>query len=346
MTDHGSTSARSPDDEWGAEFALSEERLADLRPIQDLLSQVRAYVRQHLPPYWPQLAAAVHGIVDQPLGPLATLPLASCAAAGGDPAQAVPATAAWVAFNVAMRILDDVEDQDRSKALWTEIGMPRAVNFGVAAYMLGHELLAQALWSTDRYRAISRAFLRASLKIAAGQDFDLRDRPDTLDDYWKAIEAKNAYPVACMAGALCATEDARTLATCERFGYHVGLALQILDDLEGVWHPLGRGDLASGKITLPVLYGLNVAHDRREELKKLVVGGHLARNATRAREILDGIGARDFLIWSALQERTRALEALADCPGRAGVTALTAFATVIFGRLEAPSTESSVSPSG
>jgi geranylgeranyl diphosphate synthase type I len=336
MTDRGPGSGfvRPPLDEWGAGFALSQERLADLRPIQDLLPRVRSYVRAHLPPDWPQLAAALRGIVELPLGPLATLPLASCAAAGGDPVQAVPVSAAWVAFNVAMRVLDDVEDQDRPAALWTEVGGPRAVNYGVAAYILGHELLARAPWEANRYREISRAFLRASLQIAAGQDLDLRVLPETLDDYWKAIEARNAYPVACLAGALCATEDAATLAACQRFGHHAGLALQILDDLEGVWHPLGQGDLAMGKVTLPVFYGMDVPHDRREELRELVRDEQRARHAPRVREILDGIGTRDFLIWAALQERMRAVAALEPCPGQAGVTALSAFITVVFGGLD------------
>ncbi|HEY7029686.1 MAG TPA: polyprenyl synthetase family protein [Thermomicrobiales bacterium] len=336
MTERGPGSgfARPPVHEWGARFALPEERLVDLRPIQDLLPRVRSYVREHLPPDWPQLATALHGIVEAPLGPLATLPLAGCAAAGGDPVQAVPASAAWVAFNVAMRVLDDVEDQDRPTALWTEIGVPRAVNYGVAAYMLGHELLARAPWPATRYREIGRAFLHASLQIAAGQDRDLRAPPGTLDEYWQAIEARNAYSVACLAGALCATEDATILAACRRFGHHAGLALQILDDLEGIWHPLGQGDLAMGKVTLPVVYGLSIEHPRRDELAAVVNRGRLAAEAPRVREILDGIAARDFLIWAALQERARALSALASCPGQTGVTALTAFITVVFGGLD------------
>ena len=65
----------------------------------------------------------------------------------------------------------------------------------------------------------------------------------------------------------------------------------------------------------------------------IVDGGRLCAEADRVRAILDAVGARDYLVWVALQERERALRALAPCSGEAGVAALTAYTTAIFARM-------------
>ena len=124
------------------------------------------------------------------------------------------------------------------------------------------------------------------------------------------------------------------LDACRTFGYHSGLALQLFDDFEGLWGESGLGDLAMGKITLPVIYGLNVAHNRRDELQKLIDDRSMAAESERIREILDLIHTREFMIWAALQEREKALAALESCPGQQGVTALTAYITTIFTNIE------------
>lgn len=124
------------------------------------------------------------------------------------------------------------------------------------------------------------------------------------------------------------------LDACRTFGYHLGLALQLFDDFEGIWGESALGDLVIGKITLPVIYGLNVAHKRRDELQKLINDGSLTTESKRICEILDEIHTRDFMIWAALQERDKAVMALESCPGQQGVTALTAYVTTIFAHFE------------
>lgn len=318
------------------DLTLSQDKLASMERFQALLPEVRQYINEHRPRHWPEMCTILGQIADRPLGPLPILPLASCAAVGGDGREAIPVAAAWEVLNLAVRILDDLQDKDRPGALWTTVGAARAFNYSAALYALCNDLLAAAAWPAEKYRAISRTFAHEALNLAAGQDRDLRGETLTVDDCWRTMEDKNAsaFALACMAGALCGTDDPILLDACRAFGHHLGLALQLFDDLEGLWEPSGTSDLAVGKITLPVIYGLSVAHQHRDELRQLISGGDLVASVDRVKEILDGIGTRDFLVWAALQERHRAVEALAPCPGQTGVTALVGYVTAIFARVE------------
>lgn len=315
---------------------LTEDNLVQMHIFQKVLPDVRDYIRRHLPPDWPDLRAVLSCVVDYSLGPRPLLPLAGCAAVGGDAHDAVPVAAAWTVIFLSGGILDDLQDKDRDDALWANVGDARAFNFSAALLALSGMLLAEAPWSAGRYWMINRTFHQETMRLMAGQDRDLCGETRTLDDYWRTIGSKtaNAFAWACQAGALCGTEDLILIEACRKYGYHLGLALQIFDDFQGLWEPVGLGDLACGKITLPVIFGLSVAHERREELNSLVNSGQMAVAANRVREILDSIHTRDFMVWAALQERERALTALALCPGNAGVTALSAYVTVMFARIE------------
>jgi geranylgeranyl diphosphate synthase, type I len=314
----------------------AEGTLAHLEEIRVLLPDVRRYIRLHEPGYWPEMVSVLGVVADEPLGPLATLPLASCAAVGGDPEAAVPAAAAWEVLNLGVRILDDLQDRDTPDGLWARVGVPRAFNFSAALYAFCNELLVRAAWPDERYRAVSRTFTLEVMRLAAGQDRDLRGETHTVDDYWATITDKNAsaFALACAAGSLCGTSVPTLVDACRTFGHHLGLALQLFDDFEGLWEPPGRSDLEMGKTTLPVLYGLSVEHDRRDELRRLVYEGEAAAHADRVRAILEGIHAREFMIWTALMEREQAIAALAPCPGKVGVSALVAYVTAIFAHVE------------
>jgi geranylgeranyl diphosphate synthase, type I len=304
--------------------------------LRELLPDVRRFIDEGRPVGWGELDDILRPLVDGPLGPLAVLPLASCAAVGGDPTAAVPVAAAWEVLNLAIRILDDAQDQDRPAALWSTAGVPRAVNFAVALDTFANHLLARAPWSAERYRRINRVFIDEALRLTAGQDRDLRSAATSIEEYWRTMEDKNApaFALACAAGALAGTDAPDLVECCRRFGRHLGVALQLFDDFEGLWASPGAGDLGIGKVTLPVLYGLTVDHAGREELQKLADQGRLAEQANRVRVILDRAGAREFVVWAALQERDRAVAAVAGLPGSCGVAVLGDYVTALFARVE------------
>lgn len=75
---------------------------------------------------WPVARDVVDTALAGPPPPLAALPLATCVAAGGRAEAAIPAAAAWIALNLALRIYDDAMDEDRPDALWATLGRARA----------------------------------------------------------------------------------------------------------------------------------------------------------------------------------------------------------------------------
>lgn len=118
------------------------------------------------------------------------------------------------------------------------------------------------------------------------------------------------------------------------FGHHLGLAIQIFNDMESIWQPKGISDLEQGKITLPLMYGLTFDHADRHELLSLVATHNIAANSQKIKEILDKIDTKSFLIWAALKEREQALEAIKICPNTEGREVLESYITGMFGDID------------
>jgi geranylgeranyl diphosphate synthase type I len=262
------------------------------------------------------------------LPPHALLPVASAQAVGGDPRRALSVAVACCYLIVAMRWFDDAGDRDRDDSLCNDVGPGRAVNMAATALTVAWRVLSN---DAELPPAALQLFGKSTIVLAQGQDSDLKGGvARTLDDYWTLMRRKTgtALALACEMGALAANPRERLAArTCGRFGEHMGVLLQILDDLDGTFHPDGLGDLRMGKATLPVLYGLAIDHPARAELADIVRTGRLAVCAQRVRDILDGIDTREFLVWCAFEERRQALSHLerhkqgslepsfADCDG-------------------------------
>jgi geranylgeranyl diphosphate synthase, type I len=306
-------------------------------PLTALYPEIRACLATQAEACgWPDFAEQIARHLTRARLPIhLLLPPASAAAVGGEARRAVPAAAACGFLIVAMRWFDDLADRDRTDSLWQEVGAGRATNLAAAALTVAWRTLAEG---TAAPAAALRAFGELTVELARGQDADLAGGARTLDEYWRMMRSKTgaALALACRVGALAARPDAPEAAdACGRFGAHLGTAMQILDDLDGTFHPDGRGDLAAGKVTLPVLYGLAADHPGRGELADLVAGGRLAAEAGRARALLDATDTRELLAWAALEEHRQGLACLAELPepasdeARAGRDALEAFADAL-----------------
>src|SRR3984957_3947701 len=102
-------------------------------------------------------------------------------------------------------------------------------------------------------------------------------------------------------GAIYAGANASELTALTRFGEHVGLAFQIVDDVldvEQSSEQLGKTagkDVAQKKITFPAVYGIERSREMAEQER---VAAHLALNgfddrAQRLRDLADVIVRRD-----------------------------------------------------
>ena len=202
------------------------------------------------------------------------LVLLSCAAAGGNWKQALPAASAVELVHNFSLIHDDIEDNSPLRrgrpTVWKLWGIPQAINAGDALLALAHLAILQPENSLNPLIALRAAELlqRTCLHLTQGQYLDLsyEIRSDlNLDDYWLMISGKTAALLAACThlGALIAGVNPERQTYFSEFGRYLGLAFQAQDDLLGIWGDAeltgksSESDLVTGKKTLPVLYGLS-----------------------------------------------------------------------------------------
>jgi len=308
--------------------------MIELNPLTRYFADIRVRLTEMTIAYgWPEFELQIERhLTHTNLPSHVILPIASAAAVGGNPRHALSVATACGLLTVSMRWFDDVQDHDRKESLWEDLGYGRAVNMAAAALSAAWHILSE---DEELPKKALDAFGKQMISLARGQDLDLQGGvAPTLDEYWDLMRGKTGAALAfgCELGALAGSSNDSLAKTCSRFGEHLGVLVQILDDLDGAFHPNGIGDLHAGKVTLPVLYGLAINHPSQDELANIVHGGHLSQNGDRVLEILKSIDTREFLIWCAFEERKQALACLGELPAMegedvcAGRDALIAFA--------------------
>jgi geranylgeranyl pyrophosphate synthase len=142
------------------------------------------------------------------------------------------------------------------------------------------------------------------------------------DNYYERIYAKTAslFEMASLAASMVATEDEEMRASMKSFGYEVGMAFQIVDDIldftgeeSAVGKPIGS-DLLNGLITLPAIYFAE-EHPKDDDILSLPEGGW--KDTERVQRLVDNIRHGKAIQQSmdeARQAISRALKSLSDAP--------------------------------
>lgn len=265
---------------------------------------------------WPELKKQVKiYLLDPPLPRIALLPLAACAAAGGTPRSAAVVASASMLLVLSTRWLDDLADRDRDGTLQHRVGEGRAMTLAAGALSLAWRQLAT---SPTVPRPLLARFGDATLRLGAGQDQDLRGGEITMEQAWEILRGKTAagFAFLCESGGWMAGASAAECAALARAGEHLGVLIQLLDDLDGVLAPQGQGDLATRKQSnLLLVHGLN--GPQSEIMRRLLADGDTAR----LRDLLLETGAAHAVLAAALQERDLALQAFGELAPRSGGTA-------------------------
>jgi geranylgeranyl diphosphate synthase type I len=105
------------------------------------------------------------------------------------------------------------------------------------------------------------------LALCRGQVLDLQfeQRVDVgVDEYLEMVSLKTASLFECAArlGGVAAGVGEASLDRAGRFGHHLGIAFQVIDDILGIWGSAAQtgksigSDLKNGKKTLPTLVAL------------------------------------------------------------------------------------------
>ncbi|MCX7682160.1 MAG: polyprenyl synthetase family protein [Anaerolineae bacterium] len=274
--------------------------------------------------------------------------LLSCEACGGDWEQALPAGAAVELMHNFTLIHDDIEDGDRMRrgrpTVWSIWGEAQGINAGDALFAISQLAMAQLpKRGVDAATAVAalELFNRTCLDITCGQYLDIgfESRDDvSIAEYLAMIQGKTAQLMscACLLGALVAAAPREQQEQIRLFGLHIGLAFQMYDDILGIWgdpavtgKPVGA-DIAKGKKSLPILYGLA----RSEELGTLIAKGALSpAEVSRATELIQEAGGREYTEQLALEHHALAIAALDKANLREpATTALRELAHTLIGR--------------
>lgn len=189
--------------------------------------------------------------------------------------------AAVESLHTATLIHDDVIDgallrrgQSTLNAVWTPGGTVLAGNYFFAR--------AAALAAETEHPRVIKLFAATLSVIVDGelrQAFSARDWGQPQQSYYERIYGKTAalFEVAAQAAALLDGAPAQAEEALRSYGYNLGMAFQIVDDIldfvadAGALGKPAGSDLRAGIITLPVYYFLQQS-EQRDQLVALVDG--------------------------------------------------------------------------
>jgi geranylgeranyl diphosphate synthase type I len=263
------------------------------------------------------------------------LGLLAYASITGDHRPALPGAAAVELGHNFSLVHDDIEDGDEERrhraTVWARWGIPQAINTGDALFTLSRIALHRLTdlgFSDAKVLRLMRLYDETCLRLCEGQYIDIwtseHDETMSVELYFDMIGRKTAALISASieAGALLATDDEAVIERYRRFGWALGLAFQLNDDLLGIWgqeQATGKepSDLARHKKTLPVIYAFeNAGPADRARLEALYRHADpSSEEVAEAVAILERIGARDYTRDEARRHRD---EALANLDG-AGV---------------------------
>ena len=179
--------------------------------------------------------------------------------------------------------------------------------------------------------------------IAEGEVLQLVNAgdPDTTEErYLKVIHFKTAklFEAAAQLGAVIAGDQPATSDALRRYGYHLGMAFQLIDDMldySGSSAELGKNigdDLAEGKPTLPLIYTLK--HGSPED-QQLIRHAIINKDGSQLAQVIAAVQRSHALVDTrrkAEQERDKAVSAIADLADSAYKQALVSLAEFSISR--------------
>lgn len=229
--------------------------------------------------------------------------IATAGAFGGDRSEVLGVAVAIELLHNAFLVHDDVVDGSERRrgrpTLAAEHGTAIALNAGDGLAVLAGQTLRRGVRGLDRELAdrVHSEFDTMALRTLEGQATELGWRRDHVldlrpEDYLDLIMHKTCWYTTIhplRIGALIGSGGTADLTPMIAFGFHLGAAFQIRDDLlnlegdEGTYGKEILGDLHEGKRTLPLLH---LAHASTGAGRKLVEQYLRSDRADRSVEVV------------------------------------------------------------
>ncbi|MGZ8502213.1 MAG: polyprenyl synthetase family protein [Candidatus Limnocylindrales bacterium] len=267
---------------------------------------------------------------------------------------ALPGAAAVELGHNFSLVHDDIEDGDVERrhrpTLWAKHGIPQAINTGDMLFSLSRVALHRLTdlgFSDAKVLRLMRLYDTTCVALCEGQYIDIwtseHDESMSVELYFDMIGRKTAALISASieAGALLATDDEAVIARYRAFGWALGLAFQLNDDLLGIWgqaQSTGKEatDLARHKKTLPVIYAFEHAgpEDRARLRAIQAAQAPTADELDEVIAILERNGARDYTRDQARRYRDEALAEL-DAAGTVDAAARQGLERIILSVISA-----------
>ncbi len=167
-----------------------------------------------------------------------------------------------------------------------------------------------------------------------------KDPSVTEANYLEVIYKKTGalFEAACDTAAVLSSASPQTRENLKRYGYHLGLAFQLIDDAldyEGDAQALGKNvgdDLAEGKPTLPLIYAMANGSEAESKLIAQAIEEGGLDQLDAIVDIVKRTGALQYTLDSAKQQADLAIEQLAALPNSIYKTAMHQLAEFAVGR--------------
>ena len=282
------------------------------------------------------------------------LGLLAYASIAGDHRAALPGAAAVELGHNFSLVHDDIEDGDTERrhrpTLWAVHGIPQAINAGDMLFTLSRKALHRLTdlgFPDAKVLRLMRLHDDTCLALCEGQYLDIwaseRAEPMTVELYFDMIGRKTAALIAASveAGAVLATDDEAVIARYRAFGWALGIAFQLNDDLLGIWGEqalTGKEptDVARHKMTLPVIYAFEHAGaaDRKGLEAVWKTESPDDGQVAAAVALIEKLGGRAYTRDQAKEYRDRALAEL-EAAGVVDAAALDSLRGIVVGAIKA-----------
>lgn len=236
------------------------------------------------------------------------LVLLSCEAVCGRMEEAIPGAAALEILHTFTLVHDDIMDNADTRRGKKTIHTKWDRN---VAILVGDELLGLAYGELLKTRSgripeIVKLFTEGVIEVCEGQaydkEFEKRKRV-SIDEYMLMIEKKTGkmVSVATELGGIIGNGTQENILALRQFGYYVGRAFQIQDDLLDIVadeKEFGKNigsDLQEGKKTFLLLEGLRLSKGKNKaRLQRIINNGGVPRSQIAAyKKIYEECGAID-----------------------------------------------------
>jgi len=249
----------------------------------------------------------------------------SCEALNGNIKDTIPAGAALEIAHTYLLIHDDIEDDSKLRrgqpCLHITYGIPHAINMGNYLAIKSYEVLssAQKIWGAEKTIRIIDLMNEMLSITGIGQGMEIEQRDKDLSEatmkwYEKMSLYKTGYysgGTPCAIGAVIAGGDGKQIEALKKFGFAVGIAFQIQDDVLNITMSEAEektapgtsgggygkdfaGDIEEGKRTLLIIHAFEHADKKEKERMNELIGKEGITNKEK-KEIIEVMTRHDSI---------------------------------------------------